>query len=357
MAPPHAPSTTESMRYACSVRFPRSPQQMSRLLRAAFRRLSRSQAATLCTAPSKPADRAYRNGVIFTAEAGVPHRSGDRDPRRQDRLRRLRQRARRLDRPLYRTGGPARRLSDARHRRRSHASAAGGHAVAEVRARLRVADRRRAAGARSEVSRRIGRGRAGQVARSGQLVSGEHAARRRHHQPCDARCIEDDAADHRALVVRPHGAREHARAAPREHHRRHERSDRRENLARRRGRTNRLARRRGVRRIRIAAAATHRRRQRRRGGGGVESNARARHHHVSRRGCRRRGSRRIRGGAQGGLADRARTFRAPYRSVAKAAILSPQSPALPPPPNNTTKARSAARPASPFATQSCFSTA
>ena len=79
------------------------------------------------------------------------------------------------------------------------------------------------AGARSEVSRRIDRGRAGRLARSRQLVSGEHASRRRNDQPCDARRTEDAAADHRSLVLRPHGARQHARAAAGEHQRRHER--------------------------------------------------------------------------------------------------------------------------------------
>ena len=51
------------------------------------------------------------------------------------------------------------------------------------------------------------------MARSGQLVPGEHATRRRHDEPGHARRVEDETADHRPLVVRPHGAREHTRAA------------------------------------------------------------------------------------------------------------------------------------------------
>ena len=60
---------------------------------------------------------------------------------------------------------------------------------------------------------------AGRLARGRQLVSGEHAPRRRDDQPCDARRAEDETADHRAFLVRPHGARELARADARQDHR------------------------------------------------------------------------------------------------------------------------------------------
>ena len=160
---------------------------------------------------SKPSDRAYRNGVIFTANAA--HDTAQAIAIHDGKIVYVGP-----DSGLDAWIGPSTELVDL-HGRFLMPGIVDGHmhplqAGAQLLkcgldyASLTV---RGVSGTRAEVPGWIGCRRTGQVARSGQLVPGEHATRRCYHEPRNARRVENETADHRPLVVRPHGAREHAR--------------------------------------------------------------------------------------------------------------------------------------------------
>ena len=187
---------------------------------------SRLQCARRPRVPQRGDLHRRRGAAIRTGACG--------DPRWRDHLCRRRRPTRPLDRPLDGTGGRKGGFGDAWARRRPHASAAGGYAVAEVRARLRFVDRRRNAGPRAQMPRRLGGEGARRLARSGSTGVRRACALPASRRPRHARRPRDKATDHRPLVIRAYRARKFARARTRGHRRDDARSGRRQDLARRR---------------------------------------------------------------------------------------------------------------------------